>query len=84
MSDGFKVTKGLKQGCCLSPPLFNVYLEQVLKVWKKKCKGMGIPIARDTTMFTICCAGDQIVTVQDTEDLEQMSRKVIEEYEKGD
>ena len=36
LSGGFYVTKGLKQGCCLSPTLFKIYLEHVLREWKKK------------------------------------------------
>ena len=31
LSQGFEVNKGLKQGCCLSPTLFKIYLEQALK-----------------------------------------------------
>ncbi|XP_045474960.1 secreted RxLR effector protein 78-like [Harmonia axyridis] len=31
LSRGFSVDKGLKQGCCLSPTLFKIYLEQALK-----------------------------------------------------
>jgi len=44
ITKGFKVTKGLRQGCSLSPTLFKIYLERVLRNWKKRCQPMGIPI----------------------------------------
>jgi hypothetical protein len=30
LSTEFPVTKGLRQGCCLSPTLFKIYLDKVL------------------------------------------------------
>ena len=30
-TDWFKVTKGVRQGCCLSPQLFNIYTEQIMR-----------------------------------------------------
>jgi len=81
LSNGFTTTKGLKQGCCLSPTLFKIYLEQTLKTWKRKCQNMGISL-NDTTLYTLCFADDQIVLAQDYEDLEYMTRKLIEEYNK--
>ena len=82
VSEGFTATEGLKQGCCLSPILFKIYLEQALKVWKRKCSGMGIPLNDNTTLYTLCFAGDQIVIAQDHEDLTYMARKLIEKYRK--
>jgi hypothetical protein len=35
ITKGFKVTKGLRQGCSLSPTLFKIYLEKVLRKWKR-------------------------------------------------
>lgn len=80
LSKGCQVNKGLKQGCCLSPLLFKIYLEQALKTWKRKCKNMGIPLTDDSTLYTLCFADDQIVLAQDYEDLQYMSKKLIEEY----
>ena len=53
---GFKVTKGLRQGCSLSPTLFKIYLERVLRNWKRKCQPMGIPIQNTyVCIFTQFC-----------------------------
>ena len=81
-SEGFYVNKGLKQGCCLSPTLFKVFLEQVLKEWKRKCAGMGVPLDEIGTLFTLCFADDQVVVAQDAEDAEYMARKLVVEYRK--
>jgi hypothetical protein len=43
ITKGFKVTKGLRQGCSLQPTLFKIHLERVLRNWKRKCQPMGIP-----------------------------------------
>lgn len=76
---GFKITKGLKQGCFMYPTLFKIYLEQALKTWKRKRNKMGIPVDDDTTQYIIHpLADDQAVIAQD--DLEYMSRKLIEGY----
>lgn len=75
------ITKGLKQGCGLSPLLFNVYVEQALDTWYRKCAGMGIPID-NSTLHSLLFADDQIVFAQDEEDMEYMLRKLTEEFEK--
>ena len=77
----FMVTKGLRQGCSMSPVLFNIYLEKALLQWRRKCKCMGVPI-NDRTIYTLHYADDQVVLAQDVEDIEYMTRKLFEEYEK--
>ena len=53
---GFKVTEGLRQDCSLPPTLFKVYLERVLRNWKRKCQPMGIPIQNTyVCIFTQFC-----------------------------
>ena len=80
LSPGFFVTKGLKQGCCLSPTLFKIYLETALKEWKRKCANMGVPLEDGGTLYTLCFADDQVVVAQDEEDADYMTRKLVEEY----
>lgn len=79
-SDAFPTTKGLRQGCAISPTLFNIYLQEALKEWRKKCKNMGIPL-NETTLYTLHFADDQVVLSQDAEDMEYMTRKLIEQYQ---
>lgn len=82
LTSRFSVSKGLKQGCCLSPSLFKIYLERALKVWKSKCHNMGTPLDEETTLYTLSFADDQIVIAQDVDDLNYMTRKLVEEYAK--
>lgn len=79
---GFLITKGLKRGCCLSPSLFKVYLEEVLKEWKRCCSRMGVPLREDGTLYTLCFAEDQVVIAQDEEDANYMTRKPVKAYRK--
>ena len=78
---GFKVTKGLRQGCSLSPTLFKIYLERVLRNWKRKCQPMGIPI-QNTYVYSLSFTDYQVLIAQDHDDMEYMTRKLKEEYEK--
>jgi hypothetical protein len=80
ITKGFKMTKGLGQGCSLSPTLFKIYLEQVLRNWKRKCQPMGIPI-QNTYVYSLNFADDQLLLAQDHDDMEYMARKLKEEYE---
>jgi hypothetical protein len=81
VSEGFEVTKGLRQGCCPSPTLFKIYVEKALNTWKKKCFGMGYN-AVNTIIYALQFADDQVVMAQSKEDLEYMGRKLQEEYSK--
>jgi len=50
LSPGFYVTKGLRQGCSLSPTLIKIYIQNALEHWQKKCARMGLEI-QDTTIY---------------------------------
>lgn len=70
LSENIPITKGLKQGCCLSTMLFKIYLQQALKKLMNSCKGIEIPIADENTLYTLFFADDQIILAQDHDDLD--------------
>lgn len=80
LSKAFNVDKGLRQGCCVSPTLFKIYISQALQRWKKKCRPMGIDIG-DIHLYTLQFADDQVIVANDRDDLEYMARKLQQEYE---
>jgi len=71
LSEGFEVTKRLRQRCCISPTLFKVYVEKDLNIWKRKCSGMGYNVD-NATIYTVQFAGGQVVMAQSKEDLVYM------------
>jgi hypothetical protein len=68
------------RGCSLSPTLFKIYIQNALENWPKKCARMGLEI-QNTTIYSMLFAADQLIISQAYEDLEYMTRKLIEEYE---
>jgi hypothetical protein len=80
LSSGFCVTKGLQQGCSLSPTLFKIYIQNALENWQKKCAKMGLEI-QDMTIYSMLYADDQLLIAQDYQDIEYMTRKLIDKYE---
>jgi hypothetical protein len=54
LSEGLEVRKGLRQGCCISPTLFKIYIEKALIIWKRKCCGMGYNVDNTMIHATIC------------------------------
>jgi hypothetical protein len=59
----------------------KIYLEKVLRNWKRRCQPMGIPI-QNTQVYSLNFADDQVLIEQDHDDMEFMARKLKEVYEK--
>lgn len=72
ISSGFKVSEailtnlGVRQGCSLSPTLFNLYIDDLVLKWKDEIQ-TAIKIESNTPLNTLLYADDQII-IQETED----------------
>lgn len=82
LSAAFYTTKGLRQGCSISPTLFKIYIQQILKQWNNSCRGMGIPVGNET-VHSLLFADDQVIIAQCREDAKFMVRKLLEAFEAG-
>lgn len=63
VSEEFMVLKGLRQGCCISPTLFRIYVDTILDQWKRKCGGMGFQL-NNINLFILQFADDQVIIAQ--------------------
>jgi hypothetical protein len=68
LSREFYTSKGLLQGCCVSPTLFKIYSDMSLRRWSQKCHTVGLPINQDYHLNNLLFADDQVIIAQDTED----------------
>ncbi len=82
LTESFPITKGLRQGCCISPTLFKIYVNEVLQKWKRSCAGMGIPLDMYSTLYTLQFADDQVIVAHDQDDIEFMLIRIRDEYAK--
>jgi len=74
------INQGVRQWCNLSPALFNIYIEELLKNWKHK-SDTGILLKRNLCLNTLIFADDQVV-IQDSEDKLQKSVYILNQMSK--
>ena len=80
-TDWFQIGKGVRQGCTLSPCLFNLYAEYILQNARLDEAQAGIKIAgRDISNLRY--ADDTILMTESDEELKSFLMKVKEESEK--
>ena len=78
-TDWFQIGKGVRQGCILSPCLFNLYVEYIMSNAGLEAQA-GIKIAgRNINNFRY--ADDTILMVESEEELKSLLMKVKEESE---
>ena len=80
-TDWFQIGKGVRQGCILSPCLFNLYAKYIMRNTGLDEAQAGIKIAgRNINNFRY--AGDTTLMAKSKEELEGLLMKVKEENEK--
>ena len=79
--DWFQIGKGVRQGCILSPCLFNLYAEYIRRNAKLDEAQAGIKIAR-TNISNLRYADDTTFMAESKEELKSLLMKVEKETEK--
>ena len=82
-TDWFQIGKGVRQGCILSPCLFNLYAEYIMRNIGLEEAQSGIKIAR-RNINNLRYADDTTLMAEREEELKKLLRKVKEESEKVD
>ena len=80
--DWFQTGKGVHQGHILSPCLFNLYAEYIMRNDRLGEAQAGIKISR-RNINTLRCADDTTFTAECEEELKSVLMKVTEESEKA-
>ena len=80
-TDWFQIGKGVRQGCILSPCLFNLYVEYIMRNTGLKEAQAGIKIARKNSN-NLRYADDTTLLEESEEELKSLLMKVKEESEK--
>ena len=73
-TDWFQIGKGLRQGCILSPCLFNLYAEYIMRNAGLNEAQAGIKIARRTTN-NLRYADDTTLMAESAEELKSLLMK---------
>ena len=79
-TDCFQIGKGVYQGCILSPCLFNLYVEYIMRNAGLEEAQAGIKIARRN--INNLRYADDTTLMAESEDLKSLLTKVKEESEK--
>ena len=81
-TDWFKIGKGVRQGCILSPCLFNCYAEYIMRNAGLNESQAGIKIAR-RNISNLGYADDTTFMAESKEELKSFLMKLKEESEKA-
>ena len=79
--DWFQIGKGMRQGCILSPCLFSLYAEYIMRNTGLDEAQAGIKIA-GRNINNLRYAGDATVMAESEKELKSLLMKVKEESEK--
>ena len=74
-SDEIATNRGVRQGCGLSPALFNIYLDDVIRKWKAEIH-TGITINENCLIGCLLFADDLIILQNSEDDLQRAVYKL--------
>ena len=80
-TDWFQIGKGVRQGCMLSPCLFNLYAEYIMRNFGLDEEQAGIKVAR-RNINNLRYADDTTLMAESEQELKSLLMKVKEESEK--
>ena len=80
ITDWFQIGKGVRQGCILSPCLFNLYAEYIMRYAGLEEAQAGIKIA-GRNINNLTYADDTTLMAESEEELKSLLMKVKEESE---
>ena len=82
LSKSVEINKGVRQGCPLSPTLFNIYLDEIITKWQKQ-DITGIRLLKNQQLSTLLFADDQVIITDREDNLQRAAHKLnqtITEY----
>jgi hypothetical protein len=70
-----EINTGVRQGCSLTPILFNIYIDDVIQKWQKDFQHniLKPKLKLNTVLFT----DDQVITAENKENLQKATHKLI-------
>ena len=81
-TDWFKIEKSIRQGCLLSPSLFNLYAEHIMRNAKLDNLQAGIKI-EGRNINKLRYTDDTTLMAESTEELKSLLQRVNEESERA-
>jgi len=82
ISKPVEINKGLRQGCPISPTLFNIYLDEIITKWQKQ-DITGIKLPKNQQLSTLLFADEQVIIADTQDNLQKAAHKlnqIITEY----